>query len=217
MLDRMVGGFPRAVSAGELVHLWHRGVLEDEKCGCAKPFSRCDFWQSVGQQAYGGWSEGLARRVIELRERCDRTRFVPALTQPGRSRSVDAAVDELAEVLATLYTAITTAAGADFVVDSSKHASYAYLLRRLPELDLDVVHVVRTIEGVTYSWQKQVSRPETADGRDMPRYSPARVAVRWTTQNVLLERLIASGVPGVLVRYEDLVREPRAQLVRIAG
>lgn len=215
MIDRMVGGLPDAVSAGELVHLWHRGVLEDEKCGCGEPFSRCEFWQPVGRLAFGGWTAELAQRVIDLRSRCDKTRFVRALHRPGRSASVDAAVDELAEVLGSLYDAIAAVAGTHVVVDSSKHASYAYLLRRVPALDLGVVHVVRTVEGVTYSWQKQVSRPETADGRDMPRYSPARVAVRWTAQNVLLERLVASGVPGLVVRYEDVVADPRAELTRI--
>lgn len=215
MLDRMVGGLPGAVSAGELVHLWHRGVLEDERCGCGAPFSRCEFWQPVGERAFGGWSQDLARRVIDLRDRCDRTRYVPALQRPGRSSAVDAAVGELAEVLASLYEAVADVAGARVVVDSSKHASYAYLLRRVPGLDLGLVHVVRTVEGVTYSWQKQVSRPETADGRDMPRYSPARVAVRWTAQNVLLERLAGAGVPGLVVRYEDVVAAPRAELSRI--
>lgn len=215
MLDRMVGGLPDAVSVGEVVHLWHRGVLEDERCGCGEPFSRCGFWQAVGQRAFGGWMPDLARHVIELRDRCDRTRFVPALRTPGRSSSVDAAVAEVAEVLDALYRAIAEVAGAQVVVDSSKHASYAYLLRRVPALDLRVVHVVRTVEGVTYSWQKQVARPETADGRDMPRYSPARVAVRWVAQNVLLERLVATGVPGLRVRYEDVVADPRGELTRI--
>lgn len=217
MLDRMVGGLPDAVSVGEVVHLWHRGVLEDEKCGCAEPFSRCEFWHQVGMRAFGGWSEQLARHVVGLRERCDRTRFVAALQRPGRSASVDAAVAELAHVLCALYESIAAVAGAGVVVDSSKHASYAYLLRRVPDLDLGVVHVVRTVEGVTYSWQKQVSRPETADGRDMPRFSPVRVAVRWTAQNVLLERLVASGVPGLVVRYEDVVADPRSELTRIGA
>ena len=214
VLDRMLGGSPGAVSVGEIVHLWYRGVLDDETCGCGEAFHGCEFWRAVGHTAYGGWSVGLARRVLALKARCDRTRFVPALARPGLSRDVDAAATELLGVLVPLYQAIRQVSGATVVVDSNKHASYAYLLRRTGDLETGIVHVVRAVEGVAYSWQRAVARPETSDGRDMPTYSAGRVAGRWVAQNLLLDRLRASG-DGLLVRYEDLVAEPSTEVRRI--
>ena len=55
ILERVLGELPGVCSAGELVHLWQRGVLDDELCGCGEPFSRCGFWTEVGRRAFGGW------------------------------------------------------------------------------------------------------------------------------------------------------------------
>ena len=82
VLERVLGELPGVCSAGELVHLWRRGVLDDETCGCGEPFGSCRFWTEVGRVAFGGWSRDLAVRMVELRPRVDRTRFVPALLAP---------------------------------------------------------------------------------------------------------------------------------------
>src|SRR3712207_4624499 len=90
VLERVLGELPGACSVGELVHLWQRGVLDDETCGCGEPFSRCPFWSEVGRRAFGGWDPALAARMEELRPRVDRTRFIPKLIAPrllGRHRA----------------------------------------------------------------------------------------------------------------------------------
>ena len=38
MLDRFLGQVPGYVSAGEVVHLWTRGLQRNESCGCGEPF-----------------------------------------------------------------------------------------------------------------------------------------------------------------------------------
>ncbi len=93
------------------MHLWQRGVLDDETCGCGNPFSRCPFWQEVGDRAFPGWPASLARRMVELQPRVDRTRHVPALAlgiHPGTRRT------DLMEYVTTfvrLYQAISDATG----------------------------------------------------------------------------------------------------------
>ncbi|MFB9964738.1 sulfotransferase [Sinosporangium siamense] len=81
LLERMLGEMPGVLALGEVVHLWARGVLADEKCGCGEAFSLCEHWRSVGEHAFGRWSCELAERVTELRERVDRTRHIPALAR----------------------------------------------------------------------------------------------------------------------------------------
>src|SRR5688500_6785417 len=56
VLERVLGELPGACSAGELVHLWQRGVLDDETCGCGESFGRCPFWVEVGARAFNGWN-----------------------------------------------------------------------------------------------------------------------------------------------------------------
>lgn len=217
VLERVLGELPGTCAVGELVHLWQRGVLEDETCGCGEPFSRCAFWTAVGARAFAGWTPELAGRMVQLQRRVDRTRFVPRLALSrslGRRR---AELDEYVTAFTRLYAAIAQTTGGAVVIDSSKHPSLAFCLRTAPDIDLRVLHVVRDSRGVAYSWTKDVRRPESATGEGlMTRYSPARSAVLWAGHNLCLGVLGRLGTARLLLRYEDFVAEPRPVLSRLA-
>jgi hypothetical protein len=69
---------------------------------------------------------------------------------------------------------------------------------------------------VAFSWRRVRRRPEiTWREQDMPRYPVVRSAMAWDVANLAAEasRLV---VPYAFLRYEDLVREPRGQLARLA-
>ena len=97
LIERLIGQVPGACAVGELVHLWERGVTDDERCGCGEPFRQCPFWQQVGKAAFGGWDEVDVSRVAALRAQVDRNRFIPALARghlrPGTQRGDPADVD----------------------------------------------------------------------------------------------------------------------------
>ncbi|TQN37562.1 sulfotransferase domain-containing protein [Blastococcus colisei] len=222
VLERVLGELPGTCSAGELVHLWQRSVLDDETCGCGEPFSRCRFWAQVGDRAFGGWDRSLAERMLELRSRVDRTRHVPLLALPrlpGRRRRAEHA--EYVDVCTRLYRAIAEVSGCPVVIDSSKHSSLAFCVRRAPGIDLRVVHVVRDSRGVAYSWTKEVLRPESGAAEDlMHRYSPAGSSALWIGHNLFFALLARLGTRTRLLRYEDFVAEPRrrtGELAEFAG
>lgn len=218
VVERVLGEVPGVCSAGEVVHLWFRGVLGDERCGCGEPFSRCAFWQGVGARAYGGWDRSLAERMETLRARVDRTRFIPRLMLRGTRGATGAELAEYVSVFRRLYQAIAEESGAAVVVDSSKHSSLAYCLRTDPGIDLRVVHAVRDSRGVAYSWTKEVRRPESAEGSDlMTRYSPVRSALLWMGHNASLALLARLGTPTRVLRYEDFVAEPERQVRELAA
>ena len=87
LMERLVGQLPGVCAVGELVHLWERGVVADERCGCGEPFGRCPFWLQVGKAAFGGWDEVDVSRVAALRARVDRNRFIPALARAASPAS----------------------------------------------------------------------------------------------------------------------------------
>jgi Sulfotransferase family len=217
ILERVLGEVPGTCSVGELVHLWQRGVLDDETCGCGEPFIRCDFWVQVGERAFGGWDRSLAERMLDLRSRVDRSRHVPLLALPrlpGRRRAEHA---EYVDVHARLYRAIAEVSGRPVVIDSSKHSSLAFCLRRAPGIDLRVVHVVRDSRGVAYSWTKEVLRPESGQAEDlMHRYSPAGSSALWIGHNLFFTLLAGLGTRTRLLRYEDFVAEPRRRTRELA-
>jgi hypothetical protein len=203
-------------SIGEVVHIWRRGLLGNQRCGCGEPFLDCPFWTKVGAEAFGGWDAVDGRDLVALQHRVDRHRFVPLMLAPWLRPSYARDLRRHVEMLAALYHGIASVSGARVIVDSTKHASYAFLLRRTPGVDLRILHLVRDARGVAYSWTKVVEKPEvTGRVEHMPRYTPLRMAVRWLTTNGLFHWLRAIGVPSLFVKYESLIADPRPQLERI--
>ena len=216
LLERLLGELPGVCSAGEVVHLWQRGVFDGERCGCGEPFGSCPFWREVGRVAFGGWTEVDVRRITELRCRVDRSRFIPLLAAPVLRPSVRRELDEYLGYYQRIYSAIAEISERPTVVDSSKHASLAFCLRWQAQLDLRVVHVVRDSRAVAFSWTRRVSRPESSSATYMTTYSPSTTAGLWNAQNGALALLAIEGVPTLRVRYEDLVIAPSATLARVA-
>ncbi|MQA03045.1 MAG: sulfotransferase [Streptosporangiales bacterium] len=210
LLARLLGSLPGVCDVGELCHLWERGVVADERCGCGRAFHDCPFWQAVGERAFGGWQHVDVTRIGYLRSQVDRARHVPKLARPPRTTR-RLLIDYL-RVHEQLYAAISEISGCDLVLDSSKHGSLAFCLHHARELDLRIVHCVRDSRAVAYSWQRTVQRPEAAQPSVMPVYSPLRSAALWTLENGLIEALGRRGNPVHLLRYEDLVDDPMAAL-----
>ena len=212
LLGRMLAGVEGVCSVGELRNLWDVGVLRDRHCACGNYFSQCEFWQAVGQEAFGGWDEEIANTALDLRRQVDRVRAVPRLSRGGDGQ-FDRAADTYAEMLASVYTAAAVVTGATVVVDSSKVPSTGYLMQRSSRLEPRVIHLVRDSRGVAFSWTKVVQRGDAE--RTMARSAPARTALRWETFNLLTAGLQRRGLPVRLVRYEDLVRDPGAEVSRL--
>jgi len=205
----MLNEIPGVSAVGESVHLWQRGLRDDERCGCGEPFSRCPHWQAVGEAAFGGWDQLDVDRVLAVKAAVDRTRYVPRLAAPAASAKHARALDDYCDLYRRLYRGVAAVTGDSVLVDASKHASLAYALRRAADLDLRVLHMVRDSRGVAYSWSKQVRRTEVADDEVyMPRYSPARSAVLWAANNTLFDLLGRLGTPVHRLRYEDLLAAP---------
>jgi len=92
LLTRMLAEVDNFVAIGEVRDVFLRGIIEDRVCGCGERFSACDFWQSVGDDAYGGWNTLSVPRLQELRVLTDKPWHVPALIKPGLRKKTDEAV-----------------------------------------------------------------------------------------------------------------------------
>jgi Sulfotransferase domain len=217
LLERLLGELPGVAAAGEVVHIWQRGVVAGERCGCGDAFARCAFWRQVGSRAFGGWDRIELARIERLRSRVDRTRYVPLLAGPVLAPALRRALDEYIGHYQRVYTAVAEVSGGSLVVDSSKHASLAFCLRWSPGIDVRVVHVVRDSRAVAYSWTRQVRRPDAAAESYMTTWSPATTAGQWNAQNGALQLLARVGMPTLRVRYEDLVASPQETLTRVAA
>ncbi len=209
LLCRLLGQAHGVCSVGELCYVWDQGVLNNRTCGCGLPFADCPFWTEVGATSFGGWHQMDAARALALRRSVERTRFVPALATGCATQSFKERHREYTGLMAQVYRGIRDVSGCDVVLDASKYPSSAYLAFRNPEVDLRLLHLVRTSPGVAYSWSKVVARPDR-DGKPLARFSPTRSAVDWNVYNALVEGLRPLGAAYRRLRYEDFVAAPAA-------
>lgn len=211
LLERALATSPHAVALGEVVHLWERSLGSDEPCGCGAPFSVCPYWSAVGDHAFGGWHQLDVDRVARDRRMVDRNRWIPLLIAPRLApKRFRDAHRRTVSTLHDLYEGAAMVAAKDgnapVLVDSSKHPSYLFLLRAVPELDVRLLHVVRDPRGVAHSWSKRVVRPES--GAPMERLGTLRSCGRWTSHNLLFQLATMLRVPSVRLPYRAFTSEP---------
>lgn len=214
LVERVLGQSSGVGTLGEVLHLWERGVLRDELCGCGLPFSECPQWVGIGERAFGGWDRVDLEEVRRLGDRVDRQRRVLKTASPVVVKPFGATVRAYADYYRRIYEAAAEVTGAGLLIDSGKHPSCALALSHDHSIDLRVLHLVRDSLGVAHSWSKSVRRPEAQNSDDelMARYSPMRSSAQWLSTNVESELLRLRRVPVHRMRYEDFVTAPGRQL-----
>lgn len=216
LVERVIQAAPQAISLGEVVHLWRRGIIGNEMCGCGTAFSDCEFWSAVGEVAFGGWDAIDVEDVLALHDAFDRQRHVWKTTRPlGAIRN---GLFRYSSYYRAVYRAAAAISGAEIVVDSSKHASLAVALGNDPCIDLRVLHLVRDSVAVAYSWSKEVNYVDNGEGnRKMPRFSASRASALWMSNNALVQLVRVAGTPTCRLRYEDFVRAPSSSIRSVWG
>lgn len=120
-------------------------------------------------------------------------------------------------VLGELYQAIARETGARVIVDSSKLPAVAALLERTPAIQPFLLQVVRDPRAVAYSWRRKKYAEDRLSPQQMERFSPIATARMWMSRHIASELIRRrSSAPGLIVRYEDLVVDPRRVVERIA-
>jgi hypothetical protein len=216
LLGNVLGQVDGFISVGELRSIWEYGILQNKVCGCGAPFEKCEMWQPIIDEAFGGTRGVDPRRMIQLRERWARTKHIPLmLTPPGR-RLIRRCLSEYLDALERLYRGVLTTTGSRVVVDTSKFPSYGFVLGMVPSVDLHVVHLVRDPRAVAYSWSRKRLHPDPRNPEYMPRRSPVGSSARWMARNLATEALWRNSPKSYLMlRYEDFVAKPREVIERV--
>jgi hypothetical protein len=214
VLDLLLGQVPGFYSGGELRYLWLKGLQQDLLCSCGVRFTQCPFWADVGEAAFGGWHNVDGEEACELQHHVTRHRYLPLIVEPRLSRTFARKLDRLAELLAALHAGLQKVTGCSVIIDSSKDPPYLFALRRVPNLDLRLVHLVRDPRGVAWSLQSKVARADTTGGF-LPRKPPPKAAMLWNDFNLMFHLLQRAGMPRLFMRYEDFVETPRAHIEQI--
>jgi hypothetical protein len=210
VLAQVLGQVEGLVSVGEVRHLWSRGILENQLCGCGSAFNECTFWKSVTQGQLKLMHEDVESRIYPLQREVDGIPQIPRLFWKSlRSESDQRNIDKYVEILGDLIRAIRDVSGSALVVDASKTAMHGLLLTMIPGARVHVLHLVRDPRAVAFSWRRKRNRPEITAARTlMPRYSLLKSSIWWAGSNAFSERLAQHAASYHRTRYEDFIANP---------
>lgn len=215
IVERMLGQLPGFISVGELRSIWDRNLLEGHPCSCRLPLSDCPQWSGILQELLPDNKPEVIRDMVRLRDQFTRTRHLGKLLFPFIRTSLSD-YKYYSKTTEKLYRSVINFTGADFIVDSSKYPSYALFLQSIPGIQVYLLHLVRDPRGVAYSWKKQTLQPVGNGRKAMETHSTISSSLIWSVWNVTASMLLRKKVSHyTLLRYEDLVKYPERELIRV--
>jgi Sulfotransferase family len=186
LLDLMLNAHPAILAGGEMLKLNRQLKVKDPRgntyapCACGAPsLWQCPFWSRVDARTRATSGKSLADLDMLDHGELDGSRAPNAI----------------------VFKAMADISGKPFVVDSSKLPKRLAHLRRLPDLDVYPVHIIREPKGQIHS----VRRKHGGLVKHIFRYELVHAQIR---------RMLA-GVPHSVIRYEDLVRDPKTALTSV--
>jgi hypothetical protein len=208
----ILGNVEGFFSVGELRHFWEHASQNTVSCGCGTVLTGCTFWNPVVHEVSGKLSMA---GMTKLNRRLNRTRISPWIAT-GIASNLDP-YRKLVSGTETLYRIVSRRTDHQVIVDSSKVPSHLDILRRIPSIDIRVLHLVRDGRAVAYSWSKRAKQEPraTRDGSKalMPQRSAVLSVLRWEIENICAV-ILSSSLPYTVVRYEDFARRPHTELRR---
>jgi hypothetical protein len=219
LLALVVDSHPQVASIGETSFrrkTQQRGRAR-QVCSCGQPIRTCPFWtrlfEGVQRQGYQfdvrHWTNDyrylhpMAHRVLSTYSRRPAVRFLQRAAElllPGHRAKIERAN----RVNVALVRTVLDLTGADVFFDTSKGALRLHYLLTVPELQVNVVRLVRDVRAFVESARRRGRALEDA-------------VHEWASYHQGMERLAGRLPPERLltVRYEDLCRDPGAWLNRL--
>jgi hypothetical protein len=144
---------------GEVAHLWSRGFLRDELCGCGVNFSRCEFWTEVIAKGFGKVHAADARRFDAAFRAA-----VGGVVHLETRRRRPAGDPLFREIARELYLAAHQVGGGKTLLDSSKPARFAASLEASGAACVLPLHLFRSSAPNVQSLRTSKPRPQSQDG-----------------------------------------------------
>jgi hypothetical protein len=221
LLAFLLNTHPRMTTVSEMDGWDYTKESEPFACSCGQPLPSCPFSQNV---AHSFQNAGLpfefhnfgTRYTVLANERLDQyaTEYLPGIASNALEKLRDHLVWSVPRWrrrlqqqdyanLVFIRTALAHA-GASVFIDACKSPFRLRHLRRLEQLELCVVHLVRDPRGVSLSNMRY------------KQWSADRAARHWIADQRNIKRVVSElRLPSLDVYYEDLVKDPDRELGRI--
>jgi Sulfotransferase family len=242
LLAMLLNAHPDVATVGELTSGAFRN-LNGYRCSCRRPLVECPFWQGITTRMRPRFP-AFNLSDFGIRFELSSPRWVARLVRiEHRGRVLEAVRDaalalsstwrrhfrQTAVLLDALAREILAQSGARVIVDSSKLAHRLKFVRRMPNLDVKVIHLVRDGRAVALTYMDADTFADATDptlrrgGRGLdgpasqPRLPMTEAATEWLRSMRSAEHVLADHRPDqwMRVRYEDLCTNPVETLARI--
>ena len=218
IVGRVLGQLGGAVFGGELRRLWGPAQRPGRRCGCGQPLPECVVWGQVLVPGSTYWSDDpasiarLQRSVAPRHMWWHAWRMVRSDSPPPHG----SASSRYLTTLSDLYTAFALTTGAELVVDTSKKAPDAALLRFGSRISAFCAQVVRDPRGVVYSRRKRTTPGSASRPRPL---STVQTTLHWVVTQLAAEavRRRYGESRSIMIRYEDFADDPGPVLASVAG
>jgi hypothetical protein len=218
-LERLLGQHPSVLPTGELYQFFVVREGPDDRCSCGVKITDCPFWKAVYSRFFTGTS--LPREALEASRRIvEAARWRRGLPLKGSRHYLDYG-PMMRELMAAITAELPPAVC--WIADSSKSAyqtvNRPIALRRLVDVDVRVIHLVRDVRAVMWSEGGRGSNLSLAGVLRRRRLGFVTAFAGWLWANHSAGRLAARlGADRYLrVRYEDLALHPERELPRIGA
>lgn len=215
ILERIMGQIDDFFSLGEVNHIWERSFIENQLCGCGKPFKDCEFWQEITKKFLADLKYDPSY-ILKLQRSVARLRHLPYLLFPKlRSPKYRYLLNTYMKILEKFYRIVNDTVFHKILIDSSKIPTHAFILNEMG-FDLYLIHLVRDSRAVVYSWQRKKKRPEIYWARSyMSQYSIIKATQDWILSNLLVEYLKIKIKQHKTVSYEIFSQFPKTTIINL--
>ena len=188
MLATLLNSHPKIKCLGEM-HQFLEHVIDDKKCSCSEPVSKCSYWRDIVEKLDTNKSalKDLQKEVSALEKHKNILKYL--FTSPH--------VEEYDDIQVKIFSKIHQS-DTKVLVDSSKYIARYLLIKNNKAFKVKGIYLVRDVRGVVHSFGKKVQTSRR----------PISAIFYYLAINLFGQIVCWLHKDVLKVRYEDLVEEP---------
>lgn len=205
VLEILLGHGKEAFGAGELTSIVQDGFIGNKPCSCGRLFRDCEVWGRVVEEL-----DLDADEIVEWAKLQRKIDWHDGFLRQWAGIVSNKDFERYKYYNLRLLRAIRKVTGAEVIVDSSKYAGRALALERMDGVDLNVICLTRSPEGLMASFQK----PNKDEQR--PKKPWAVVSYYAFVMFSLRAALNVLGEKAICLTYEQFIGDPATPIAMIA-